>query len=87
MPQRFAYLYFMADEPERVGTTAPLHAAYWRELQQADYAGGPFADRSGGLITFTAADIEEAEAAVRSDPFITEGLITDRWLKRWEAKS
>ena len=86
MAQRFAYFYFMSDEPQRVRATAPLHAAYWRDLQPANYEGGPFDDRSGGLITFTAADVDEAEAAVLSDPFLTEGLLAERWLKRWEPK-
>ena len=74
----------MANDPRRVRATAPVHAEYWQELQPADYEGGPFADRSGGLITFSAVGIDEAEAAVSGDPFVTKGLLSDRWLKRWE---
>lgn len=35
--------------------------------------GGPFADRSGGLITFRADNDEQAQQAVATDPFIREG--------------
>jgi pimeloyl-ACP methyl ester carboxylesterase len=28
---RVAYLYFMTDEPQRIATVAPAHAAYWRD--------------------------------------------------------
>ncbi len=45
---RYAYLYFMKDEPERVGAVALRHAAYWKGRPLAQYLGGPFGDRSGG---------------------------------------
>ena len=35
----------------------------------------PFADRSGGLITFDVASGEEAEQLVADDPFLREGLL------------
>jgi hypothetical protein len=48
---RFLYFYLMRDLADRVRAVAPDHAAYWRDLALGEYAGGPFADRSGGLIT------------------------------------
>jgi hypothetical protein len=51
---RFVYCYSMKDDPDAVGEVAPQHAAYWHQLGLAEYIGGPFADRSGGLITFEA---------------------------------
>lgn len=80
---RFAYAYFMKDDAERVRTVAPRHATHWRERGLAEYLGGPFADRSGGLITFESPSIEEARAHVGADPFVTEGLIASSWLKEW----
>lgn len=80
----FAYLYFMANDPARVASAAPRHVAHWHALALSRYAGGPFTDRSGGLITFDAEDTAAAEAAVQADPFVREGLITTRWLKGWE---
>jgi uncharacterized protein YciI len=84
MSERFAYFYFMRREPERIRSVAPRHTAHWRGLALDDYEGGPFDDRSGGLITFRADDLEQARSAVADDPFVTEGLLAEHWLKRWE---
>jgi hypothetical protein len=61
---RFAYFYLMKADPDAVRVVAPRHASYWRELRLSHYVGGPFEDRTGGLITFGAADATEAERAV-----------------------
>lgn len=81
---RYVHLYFMGGEPERVRDAAARHTAYWHALGLAAYAGGPFADRTGGLITFVADDEEAARAAVNDDPFVREGLLSQSWLKRWQ---
>jgi uncharacterized protein YciI len=80
---RVTYLYFMRDEPDRVRAIAPQHAAYWRGLALPRYLGGPFADRSGGLITFETDSREKAERLVADDPFLREGLVESCWLKEW----
>jgi uncharacterized protein YciI len=80
---RVLYFYLMKDAADRVRTVAPEHAAYWRGLRLPEYLGGPFADRSGGLITFEAASIHEAERLVADDPFVQEGLLERRWMKEW----
>lgn len=80
---RFAYFYLMKDEGERVRAVASRHVAHWQGLQLADYLGGPFEDRTGGLITFGARDTAEARRAVAEDPFMDEGLIEAHWLKEW----
>ena len=74
---RFLYFYLMRDAPDRVRAVAPEHAAYWRELAPPDYLGGPFVDRSGGLITFEIASVDEAERLVADDPF-EQGITTPR---------
>ena len=80
---QFLYFYLMKDAPDRVRAAAPKHAAYWRELGLRDYLGGPFADRSGGLITFQAASDAEAGRLVANDPFLSEGLLERHWVKQW----
>jgi uncharacterized protein YciI len=80
---RFLYFYLMREAPDRVRATAPEHAAYWRELQLGGYLGGPFADRSGGLITFEAESGAAAEALVANDPFLREDLLERHWVKEW----
>ena len=80
---RFLYLYLMRAAPDRVRIVAPEHAAYWRNLRLPDYVGGPFADRSGGLITFQAGSATEAEQLAGHDPFVREDLLERRWVKEW----
>lgn len=80
---RFVYFYFMVDSPDRVRTVAPAHAAYWRQLALPEYVGGPFADRSGGLITFAADTPARAEQLVADDPFAREDLLQRHWVKEW----
>lgn len=80
---RVLYFYLMRDAPDRVREIAPEHAAYWHGLGLRDYLGGPFADRSGGLITFEIAFAEEAERLVADDPFVREDLLERRWVKEW----
>jgi anti-sigma factor ChrR (cupin superfamily) len=45
--------------------------------------GGPFADRSGGLITFEVGSATDAERLVAHDPFVREILQERRWVKEW----
>jgi uncharacterized protein YciI len=80
---RFLYFYLMRDASDRVRAVAPEHAAYWRDLGLPDYLGGPFVDRSGGLITFEVASADEAERLVADDPFEQVDLLERRWLKEW----
>lgn len=80
---RFAYGYVMADQPERVGEIAPVHAAYWEAASLDHYLGGPFGDRTGGLVTFDVETPELAEQLVSGDPFRRAGLLKSRWLKEW----
>jgi uncharacterized protein YciI len=82
---RFIFFYTMAGEPDTIRQTVPAHVAYWRDANPANYTGGPFADRTGGLITFDAASERAATEVVDRDPFVLHGLLADRWLKEWLA--
>jgi len=77
------HFYAMKPDSDRVRSVAPKHAAYWKDLRLPGYQGGPFADRSGGLITFEAGSIEQAERIVASDPFVREALIETSVVKQW----
>ena len=83
MGKRFAFFYFMKNEPDKIRSVVPAHIAYWKGCNQKQYSGGPFSDRSGGLITFEAESMERATGIVMGDPFVTENLIEDRWIKEW----
>jgi uncharacterized protein YciI len=80
---RFLYFYLMTGASDRIRAAAPKHADYWRQLGLPDYLGGPFEDRSGGLITFSAVDVAHAGQLVADDPFVREGLLEHFWVKEW----
>ena len=82
--KRFAFVYLMSDDRERIVQTVSDHVGYWKDLSLPDYAGGPFADRSGGLITFSAENHEAAANFVQADPFMGKDLLAQCWLKEWE---
>jgi len=79
----WAYLYFMKDEAPHVREVAPHHARYWSETGSAE-RGGPFSDRSGGLIIIDAADEGAAGQMVANDPFQRAALLERWWLKAWQ---
>ena len=86
MKRRFAYFYFMKNEPNRIATVAPLHHQYWMQQRPKNYVGGPFADMSGGLITFEAQGIEHARSVIEHDPFVLEEILDNYWIKEWAAE-
>jgi hypothetical protein len=79
---KIAYVYWMKND-EQVRTTVPEHVAYWHEMAPPAYVGGPFADRSGGLITFESASIEAAQEVVAGDPFVLKALEETSFVKEW----
>jgi uncharacterized protein YciI len=81
--RRSLYFYFNRNEPEKLRQAVPQHVHYWQAANLKGYMGGPFADRTGGLISFVASSLAEAEAVIRQDPFILENLIDRKWIKEW----
>lgn len=79
----YAYFYLMRPDGDAISATVPDHVEHWRGLGLDDYTGGPFEDRTGGLITFRADEVGRAEQAVATDPFVTRGLVEVSWLKPW----
>lgn len=82
---RFVYFYFNRDAPERIGPVVEAHVKHWHSAKLPSYMGGPFADHTGGLISFEAPSLQEAAALVEQDPFVREDLIEQGWLKEWAA--
>ncbi len=80
---RFVHFYFMGDDPGTVRESVSDHVEYWKGLNARDFQGGPFQDRSGGLILFSAESPEEAAAMVENDPFFKRGLLAESHLKEW----
>jgi uncharacterized protein YciI len=81
--RRFIYFYLNRNEPEKIREVVPAHIRYWKTADLKSYSGGPFADRSGGLISFAAQSLEEATEIILQDPFLQENLIEQKWIKEW----
>jgi len=81
--RRFIYFYFNRNEPEKIRQMVPAHVQYWKMANLKGYMGGPFADRTGGLISFVASSLEEATAIILQDPYVLEELIGEKWIKDW----
>lgn len=79
----FVYFYFNREEPEKIRQVVPAHVEYWKTANLKGYMGGPFADRTGGLISFLANSTSEATGIVEQDPFNMQDLIADKWIKEW----
>ena len=43
---RFAYLYFMKDDPDRIRDTVAKHVSHWQQQQLPGYPGRP----AGGVL-------------------------------------
>lgn len=73
----------MKTNPELIGKIVPHHIGFWKESNVNDYMGGPFSDRSGGLITFSAITFDEATEIIHKDPFVIENILSDKWINEW----
>ncbi|OGU56409.1 MAG: hypothetical protein A2V66_06220 [Ignavibacteria bacterium RBG_13_36_8] len=58
-----------------------MHEKYWEELKLKNYMWGEFADGSGGLITFDAANEEEAIEIIEEDPLLEANAIEEKGIK------
>lgn len=86
MKGKHVFFYFMRNEPKKIGMAIPEHIAYWNDAYVDYYEGGPFGDRSGGLITFGAESLEDAKKIVSDDPFVKQNLLKERWVKEWDVE-
>jgi len=73
----------MKNEPDKIIQVVPFHVEYWKNCKLEKYIGGPFSDRTGGLISFEAANLEEATEIIMKDPFIIEDILESKWIKEW----
>ena len=50
MSQQFIFFYLMTPDDEKKSDVVDAHMDYWKENKPVEFPGGPFEDRSGGLI-------------------------------------
>lgn len=81
----YVFMYILTEEIGVIQKSLGHHIKYWKGLDLGYYKNGPFADKSGGLIIFSAADEKEAEDIVHKDPLLTEKAVADYWIKEWIA--
>lgn len=83
MEKIFVFCYFMEFEPAKLKTLIPAQIEYWQKYAPEKFTGGPFKDRSGGMLSFSAQDITEAEEICKADPFVKSGLVREYWVREW----
>lgn len=81
--KRFIYFYFNRNELERIRQVVPAHIQYWKTVGSRGHLGGPFGDRTGGLITLFVPSFEAASEIILRDPFVQEDLVEQKWIKGW----
>jgi uncharacterized protein YciI len=83
MLKQYAFFYLMKHDPENIRDIIPEHIRYWKESRPVGYSGGPFNDKSGGLILFKAENMETALELAMNDPFVVRDAIETKWLREW----
>ena len=82
---KFVAVITFGDQDNRI-KVRPRHRAYLEQLL-ADgklHASGPWADDSGALIIYEAADEAEARALLAADPYSqTDGILANVELNEW----
>ncbi|WER49472.1 YciI family protein [Cupriavidus sp. WKF15] len=83
---KFAAFVEYANEPERIAQHRPAHRAYLQDLLQRGrlVIAGPFADGSGALFVYEAANEREAARLAASDPFAKASLFQGIVMKPWK---
>lgn len=79
----FAFMYLLDQDDEKTRQFLGQHVTYWKKGNFGYFRNGPFADKSGGLILFSAADEKRAGETVVNDPLLAGGAIKQYWLKEW----
>lgn len=80
-----ALLTFSDDEDLRL-KMRPTHREYLRALFDAGKlrTSGPWADDTGAMLIYEAADLSEAQRLLDNDPYRTAGVVADARLREWK---
>ncbi len=77
-------LEYGADRAERL-RVRDEHREYCRELAERGVvlAGGPFADETGAMLVYEAADEAELRAVLEADPYTRAGVLANTTVREW----
>jgi uncharacterized protein YciI len=81
----FAAILEYGPDAERRQQVRPSHREYQRGLLATGkiHEAGPFADDSGALIVYNAADLAEVQEIMSNDPFAQQGIIVGATVEEW----
>ena len=81
---KFAVVLTFGD-PDKVAETRPRHREYLQRLLSEGrlHASGPWADGTGALLIYEAADEAEVRRLLEADPYTAAGVIADVQIKEW----
>jgi len=79
----YMFMYLLVEDIDTVKKNLGPHVAYWKSMTFDHFQNGPFADKSGGMIIFSADSPEQAEKLVSQDPLLQEQAIENYWLREW----
>jgi len=81
---KFVALLTFGDAEKRLAAR-PRHRAYLEGLLAEGklVASGPWADDTGAMIIYEAADEGEVRALLQADPFAEPGIVRDVQIKEW----
>jgi len=81
--KKYVLIYFLAENIDTIRKSLGQHIHYWKNLELDYYANGPFADKTGGLIIFSADRLEHAGKIIADDPLLKAKAVKQYWLKEW----
>ena len=69
----------------KIQATRPRHREYLmgKKAEGKVALSGPLGDDSGGIIVYSTASVEEADAIIRADPFAQDGIFLSWEIKPW----
>jgi len=77
------FFYFMKPGIANMKSVVEDHKNYWHGVNISAYEGGPFLDKTGGLIRFQAESYDQAMGIINKDPFVINDCLDKKWVKQW----
>jgi len=81
----FAVTLTFTDDAERRQQVRPTHREYLKSLVEAGKLeqSGPFADDSGALLVYDAANVAEVQELLANDPYAPNGIVAEVTINEW----